>query len=63
VVIGWREAVDSAGIKGWWWRLLELIAASTGVGRGDLGVRIGTVMNGEDLGAFYRAQEGGEAVS
>jgi hypothetical protein len=32
-------------------------------GGGDLGVRIGTVMNGEDLGAFYRAQEGGEAVS
>jgi hypothetical protein len=37
VVTGWWEAVELAGIEGWWRRLLELIAVSTGVGRRGFG--------------------------
>jgi hypothetical protein len=37
VVTGRREAVELAGIKGWWRRLLELVAVSTGVGRRGFG--------------------------
>jgi hypothetical protein len=32
VVTRRREAMELAGIEGWWWRLLELVAVSTGVG-------------------------------
>jgi hypothetical protein len=37
VVTGQREVVELAGIEGWWRRLLELIAASTGVGSRGFG--------------------------
>jgi hypothetical protein len=37
VVTGRREAVELAGIEGWWRRLLELVAVSTGVGRRGFG--------------------------
>jgi hypothetical protein len=45
VVTGWREAVELAGIEGWWQRLLELIAVATGVG-------IGAAWSGCAHGAF-----------
>jgi hypothetical protein len=37
VVTGWQEAVELAGVEGWWQRLLELIAMSTGVRRRGFG--------------------------
>jgi hypothetical protein len=37
VVTGWREAVELAGVEGWWQWLLELIAMSTGARRRGFG--------------------------
>jgi hypothetical protein len=37
VVTGQREVMELAGVEGWWRRLLELIAASTGVGSRGFG--------------------------
>jgi hypothetical protein len=37
VVTGWREAAKLASVEGWWWQLLDLVVASTGVGRRGFG--------------------------
>jgi hypothetical protein len=47
VVTGWWEAVELAGVEGWWQRLLELIAASIGTGRRGFWREISVTMQGE----------------